>query len=159
MNPTTNRQEKVLQMRRIFFAPRERVFDAWVEPAALQHWFHPSPDMTSPEVSVDLREGGKYSIVMENAEGRRHNVAGTYRQIKRPEKLVFTWQWQAEEPTPETLVTVELFEIADGATELVLTHTQFPTQEGRDRHAIGWEGTLSQLFSFMMRTAPQKESA
>jgi hypothetical protein len=44
-----------------------------------------------------------------------------------------------------TLVTVELFEIDEIETELVLTHENFPRKEVRDRYQDGWGQIISRL--------------
>jgi uncharacterized protein YndB with AHSA1/START domain len=59
--------------------------------------------------------------------------------------LVFTWRWQAEEPTAEMLITLIFREVNDAETELTLLHERFPNEEERDSHQIGWEGTFEQL--------------
>ncbi|MFQ6026703.1 MAG: SRPBCC domain-containing protein, partial [Dehalococcoidia bacterium] len=86
-------------------------------------------------------------------------ATGVYQEVTQPAKLVYTWSWeptlQADtgEPSPdaepmmdqhETLVTVE-FHDRSGATELILTHENFPSQEARDAHNQGWTGVLAQL--------------
>ena len=48
----------------------------------------------------------------------------------------------------ETLVTVEFFD-RNGATEVVLTHQQFPDQHMRDEHEGGWGGALAQLERYL----------
>ena len=76
-----------------------------------------------------------------------HYVAGTYREIDPPDRLVYTWQWQNKEGAPETIVTVEFRAHATG-TELVLIH-DLPDTDARDRHEDGWSRCLdkfAQLF-------------
>jgi len=68
---------------------------------------------------------------------------GTYREILPPEKLVYTWSWEGQDPM-ETLVTVEFREVGD-STEVELTHERFPNAEERDKHNEGWVGCLDQL--------------
>lgn len=141
-----------LEIRRTFAAPRERVFQAWVEPEALRQWFHPSDQVATPVVEIDLRVGGRYYLEMHGAEGAIHRLGGTYREIIPPEKLVFTWQWLGEDgeaPEAESLVTVVFRPVGDGKTEIVLTHTALSSAEARDNHAQGWEGTLDELGTFL----------
>jgi len=75
-----------------------------------------------------------------------------YREVAAPEKLVFTWAWEAgggcgdsenEQPV-ETLVTVEFREKGQ-TTEVLLTHELFPNAESRDKHQEGWSGCLARL--------------
>ncbi|UCH52998.1 MAG: SRPBCC domain-containing protein [Pseudomonadota bacterium] len=139
------KQDYVLEIRRTFNTTRETVFRAWTDPQALSAWFAPSDAMTTPVVEIDLRVGGAYRIEMQEPDGKRHCVAGVYREVKEPERLVFTWSGTGCTAEPlDTLVTVELF--ARGTqTEMVLTHEGFSNAQDRDAHDQGWTGCLAQL--------------
>jgi uncharacterized protein YndB with AHSA1/START domain/uncharacterized glyoxalase superfamily protein PhnB len=129
-----------LSLDRTFSAPRERVFRAWTNPDSLQKWFNPNPSYSTPRAEVDLRVGGRYKITMRSAEGNESTVSGSYREIKTPEKLVFTWSWEGED-SEETLVTITFSEIR-GKTVVNLSHAGFPDQETCEKHQWGWEGCL-----------------
>lgn len=143
-------KDTTLTITRTFNAKREAVFKAWTDPQALTRWFAPSDDFATPVVEVDLRVGGRYRIQMKAPDGGPHTVHGTYREVTPPARLVFTWAWAEGScggempPEQETLVTVE-FHDRGGATELVLTHENFPTVKVRDSHQEGWNGCLNRL--------------
>lgn len=138
-----------LQIRRVFQASRQQVFAAWSKPDLLKQWFRPGEGFSVAFAEVDLRVGGKYRLgLLPPDEAQVIAVSGEYREIKPPEKLVFTWAWESDEPEAEdTLVTVEFFD-RGGHTELVLTHERFPNPDVRDQHIAGWEGCLSGLIDF-----------
>jgi uncharacterized protein YndB with AHSA1/START domain len=136
-----------LILTRRFDAAPERVFDAWTDPELLRRWFHAGPDWTTPEADVDLRPGGRYRLAMRNPDGEVRAVAGEYREIERPGRLVYTWAWEAPEGSEmagETLVTVEFSTTGDG-TDVVLTQTGFPSAHNRDQHGHGWDACLANL--------------
>jgi uncharacterized protein YndB with AHSA1/START domain len=141
-----------LRIRHVFNAPRQKVFEAWTTPELLTQWFHPQEGFRVTLAEVDLREGGEYRIGLQPpGEERILVVSGEYQEIQSPEKLVFTWMWESDDPDQEdTLVTLEFFD-RGGNTELVLTHERFANAEARDQHAIGWEGCLSGLVAFIER--------
>ncbi|MDH3458647.1 MAG: SRPBCC domain-containing protein, partial [Gemmatimonadota bacterium] len=92
-----------------------------------------------------LKVGGRYRLAMRSAEGKSHTAVGTYREIVRPTRLVYTWSWEeGGSNTEETLVTVE-FNAVGGATEVVLTHERFATAESRDDHLRGWTSCVDRL--------------
>jgi uncharacterized protein YndB with AHSA1/START domain len=98
------------------------------------------------EVAVaetDLRVGGRYLIVMREPDGKEHKVAGVYKEIENPRKIVFTWIWEGD-PGVETLVTIDLRKKGTG-TELTLTHTKFSDEKTRDMHNQGWVGCVGRL--------------
>ena len=144
VNPTT---ETSLQIKRTFAAPREKVFQAWTEPKALQQWFNPSAEVSTSTAEVDLRVGGKYRLVMKSQTGELYIAIGTYREVRFPEKLVFTWTFEGSD-LGETLVTLE-FHDRGGSTELTLTHEFFPKKEERDKHTMGWNGCLDHLAKYL----------
>ncbi len=153
---TTKTTENItLKITRLINAPRERVFKAWTDPEQLKKWFRPDDDTVVPLVKSDLRAGGKYRIQMKKPDGEFHTAAGTYLEVKPPERLVFTWAWEKDggepdfgevEPT-EMLITLE-FHSRDQQTELVLIQEKFASVESRDRHDQGWTGCLDNLEKF-----------
>jgi uncharacterized protein YndB with AHSA1/START domain len=136
--------ETTLHLSRKFPAPREKVFRAWTEPEELKKWWGPDGYAT-PIAEVDLRAGGHYRFGMRKLpDGDILYLTGTYREVRPPEKLVYTWRWEAEPERGETLVTVEFLD-RGGSTEVVLTHEFFLNQKLRDGHERGWNGGLDKL--------------
>ncbi|NBV23643.1 MAG: SRPBCC domain-containing protein [Proteobacteria bacterium] len=147
-----------LQITRVFNAPRERVFQAWTDANHFREWFGAAACEGSSlqSVKVDARPGGKYRLQVRRADGEFWTTVGTYREVKPPERLVFTWQFEkdgsgdeyGEVEPPETLVTVEL-KARGKQTELTLTHELFASTESRDRHEEGWGKCLAELGIFV----------
>ncbi len=127
-----------------FAAPLARVFAAWTDASNLQRWFGPD-DMQVPEVLADVRPGGRYKIVLQEANGQQHIVIGEYRDVVPNERLAFTWQWEGSEAV--TLVEIAFKAIDANHTELSLMHTQFDTADARDMHGKGWRACLASLHS------------
>jgi len=144
MASSTPGTEITLNLRRIFKAPRKKVFRAWTDPEELKKWWGPEGYAT-PSAEVDLRVGGKYRLGMRKLpDGEIFYLSGIYREVRPPERLVYTWRWEAQPEHGETLVTVEFREVGD-STEVVLTHERFPTEKARDDHNRGWSGCLDRL--------------
>lgn len=136
--------ETSLHLRRTFTAPREKVFRAWTNPEELKEWFGPEGYAT-PIAEVDLRVGGRYRFGMRKLpDGDIFYLAGAYREVRAPEKLVYTWRWEADPELGDTLVTVEFHDRA-GSTEVVLTHELFPNEQAREDHAKGWSSSFDCL--------------
>jgi uncharacterized protein YndB with AHSA1/START domain len=135
-----------LEMARVIRAPRQRVYEAWTRPEIVQQWFGPS-HMMVPDTALDVREGGHYRIEFRETcggtEGSTSAATGVYRRVVPNELLEFTWcgSW---DPSATSLVTISLRDV-EGGTELTLRHEQFPTEESRDRHQIGWLGSFEKL--------------
>jgi uncharacterized protein YndB with AHSA1/START domain len=135
-----------LRLEHTFAAPREDVFDAWTNPEVLRRWWAAGPDWVTPAAEVDLREGGRYSLSMRNPESDDvHTVVGEYREVRRPERLVYTWAWEGESPEPnETVVTVEFSDRGD-TTDVVLVHEGFSSDQSRAMHGHGWDAVIANL--------------
>jgi uncharacterized protein YndB with AHSA1/START domain len=132
----------ILQIRRRLGAGAEQIFDLWTKPDLMVRWMSPFPGSVGCKATCDLRPGGAFSLVMSSKESIRQ-VSGTYLQVDRPRKLVFTWIGPLTNNV-NTLVTVELNPHGD-ETDLVLTHERLPTSRIHDGHTIGWGNILDHL--------------
>ncbi len=134
-----------LQVKRFIKSPRERVFAAWTNPEQIKQWFGPA-SCEVLDVKLDLRVGGAYRFHVRNEPHGELFVRGEYREVKAPEKLVFTWQWEDDEEWTNvtSVVTVDLIE-KNGGTEVQITHDGLPSAEHAGRHEHGWNGCLDKL--------------
>jgi uncharacterized protein YndB with AHSA1/START domain len=142
--PTTAQATDTIQLRRSYSAPIDAVWHAWTSPEALTRWFRPSDEHTTTVHALELRVGGKYRIEMVHTSGKRHVVAGAYRELQPPGLLAFTWRWEDNPVMSDTLVTVEL-RAQGGGTELVLTHRMLVEEKQREDHRHGWSRCLERL--------------
>jgi len=133
-----------LELSRHIRAPREKVFDAFVDPEAMRVWKCPR-GMSVCAVSSDAQVGGKYQVAMRARDGSQFVVGGEYREVRRPERLAFTWAWLGDNmPTMQTLVEVSFIE-RDGGTLIDMTHSGFPQPTMRDQHGHGWRSCFNRL--------------
>ena len=137
-----------ISVKRRLKAPPERVFEAWTRPELMARWLFPGADW-SVQVTADVRVGGRYELVMRDADGVQHVQFGDYREIVPVSRLVFTWNCPELEVV-ESVVTVELVD-SDGHTDLSLTHRLPPDPKVRKGHEEGWEGCLGNLAIFLNR--------
>lgn len=131
-------QVPTLTVRRTIAASAEELFDAWLDPESLAVWMRPGATQKTT-VRVDARVGGEFEIVMHTPGGPIPHT-GSYREISRPRRLVFTWNSEHAHHI-DSLVTVE-FRTARGATEIVLTHERLPDAEAVAKHHGGWSDIL-----------------
>lgn len=122
-------------------APAEQLFDAWLDAESLAVWMRPGETKRS-SVSVDPRVGGAFEILM-HLPDQTVPHRGTYREISRPRRLVFTWNSPYAGET-DSLVTVD-FRPTRGATEIVITHEGLPGEEMVKAHTGGWTDILENL--------------
>jgi len=80
--------------------------------------------------------------------GEEFEHTGVYREVRRPDRLVFTWVSKATRGG-ESVVTVELQSRGD-RTELRLTHEMLPDAETAEKHRNGW-GSILDKFSQVLQ--------
>jgi uncharacterized protein YndB with AHSA1/START domain len=137
-----------LEIRRLFDAPRELVFSLWSNLEHVKRWWHPS-GFSTPAFEMDFREGGRYRYCIR--KGATDSWAeGVYREIRAPERLVFTFRWDSGDRAhdADTLITVT-FEAQGEQTLMTLRQERFASIERRDGHAIGWGQVLDSLADFI----------
>ena len=140
----------IVQVRRRVKARAEEVFDLWTRPDLMVRWMSPFPGAVDCKASCDLRPGGAFSLAMLSQESSRE-VSGTYVEVERPRKLVFTWTGALTDNV-NTLVTVELTPRGD-ETDLVLTHERLPTSAIVEGHTRGWGLILDHLAEAVAKRA------
>src|SRR6185437_2056052 len=140
---------RVLTVTRIFDAPREAVWSAWIDFNHAHHFDGPPGDPMK-SMRNDLRVGGMWRNVM-RYDGKDMPQSGVYREVRAPEILSFTFAWEQEDGSrgPETLVTVTLEEIAPNKTRLTLQQGVFPATQSRDGHRGGWNRALDAFTQFL----------
>jgi uncharacterized protein YndB with AHSA1/START domain len=151
------RGKQELVITRVFDAPRELVWKAWIDPEHFKRWWGPK-DYTCPFCEMDLRVGGKYLNCMRSPEGEDYWSTGVYREIIPIERIVFTDCFADEKGnivpathyglSPdfplEMLVTVT-FEDHDGKTKMTLKHIGLPAGPDSDGAQQGWSESFDKL--------------
>ena len=95
MNPAAGKSsasrfgEGTVEIVRVFDAPRALVWKAWTDPKMLEQWFGPR-GFTSTVPELDVRIGGGLRIVMHGPDGNDYPMKGVFREVKPPERLVFS---------------------------------------------------------------------
>lgn len=160
MSPETERSQAAstsLHLERVYDATPEEVFDAWTNPEVLRRWWAAAPTWRTPVAEIDLRVGGSYRISMEDPEtGAVHTVGGEYQEVRRPERLAYSWCWEQDDGGTGHVSTVTVDFLGEGGgTTVVLEHIGLATPESRDQHEHGWMGCLENLQVRIFASAPR----
>lgn len=123
----------------------EKVFDAWLDPEMLSRWMF-GPNVRDEEIirlQTDTEESGTFSFVVRR-NGEEINHIGTYREVERPHRLVFTWGVN-QEAGDESVVTINIKPTATGC-RLTLVHVMDSKwAEYVERTREGWTYMLRKL--------------
>ena len=149
--------ERELVFRRTLNAPRELVFDAWTNPAHLQHWW--GPNGFSAEVhEMNLVAGGMWKLTLTGPDGRKYPNKMIFLEVNKPEKLVYIHTGDDETEPVAFHITVT-FETNGDKTDLTMRQL-FPSAEERARVVReygadeGGKQHLSNLEQYLQQTQP-----
>jgi uncharacterized protein YndB with AHSA1/START domain len=151
MSNTKTATVPALVIRRTFNAPRDRVFDAFASAQGIRSWLCPETSKIT-DLQADVRPGGTYRIDFLNADGEAIIVKGMYSEVRRPERLAYTWRWEEDDAKDEydTFITVDFVEKGAG-TEMTFKHEGFATEESRANHEKGWTSSVNQLETLLKK--------
>ncbi len=134
-----------IRVERRFSASAERVFDAWLDPVWIGRFMF-GPHLRDEQVvslENEPRVGGTFHYRVSRG-GAKIDHTGTYREINRSRRLVFTWGVD-EEQGDLSVVTIEIAADGDGCT-LTLTHALHPDwAEYAERTQAGWTKIVGDL--------------
>jgi uncharacterized protein YndB with AHSA1/START domain len=144
-----------LVITRILDAPREVVFEAWIDPKQMAKWWGPK-GFTNPVCEMDVRAGGSLRIVMRGPDGVDYPMTGVFCQVAEPERLVFTAVARDEHDNPllESLTTVA-FAKNRGKTKLTVQASAVGlapvAPQMLDGMEAGWTQSLERLANHVSR--------
>ena len=137
---TATEKDLTLTVERVIDAPAEKLFDAWLDPETMKRFICPF-DTTVPSAFSDAHEGGRFEVMM-RVNGKDLPHTGTYKEIDRPNRLVFTWESHASRDDSEVTLT---FTPGTGGTHVKLTQVRFVGEDQREGHRKGWTSILEKL--------------
>jgi len=149
---TTRTTDREILLTRVFDAPRELVFNAWIDPNHIAQWFGPD-GFTTTILGMDVRPGGVWRFIMHGPDGVDYPNKIVYVEIVKPERLVYNHFAEDVDEPGQFHVTMTFAEQA-GRTVLSM-QMLFETAAERDRvvkeyGAIeGGEQTLDRLAAYL----------
>lgn len=143
--------QRDLAIDRLIKAPRQAIWEAWVNPRSFEKWWVPAPALCKV-VEMDLVPGGGFvTQISENGGDFAPHMAGCFLAVDPRERIVFTTAltggWRpAENPFITAIITLK---DAAGGTAY---HAHVMHKDGADRsmHAEmgfhdGWGTVIGQL--------------
>ena len=144
MNRTTveRKSDREVVVTRTFDAPAHLVFEAWTKPELFKQWWVPrSMGMTLRSCELDVRTGGKYSLVFGDDAANPMAFFGKYLDVVPNQRIV----WTNEESGADGSVTTVTFEEKNGKTTLVLSEL-YPTKDALDAAGTGAQEAMHETF-------------
>jgi len=132
--------------RRVHRASRELLFDCLTRPEHLTRFWGPDGTTTPRDgITVDLRPGGAFETVMVNdADGSSYPMRAVYREVQRPERLV----WTEADVEGGMTTTITFTDLGDGRTEVVTHQTNVPAAMADPGARRGFETSLRRFADY-----------
>lgn len=139
-----------LHFTRTLAVPRALVWECWIQPKHIPHFFVPRPHKVTA-CDIDLRVGGRFNTTFE-VEGNLMENHGVWLELVENEKLVFTDSYsEGWKPAPDPFMTAILLlgDAPGGGT----TYTAIARHRSAEKAEIhkamgfydGWGTVVTQL--------------
>jgi uncharacterized protein YndB with AHSA1/START domain len=149
---------KDIVVTRVFDAPLEPVWKAWVEPDRVRQWWGPQ-GFTSPLAQMDFREGGTSLVCMRSPDGHDLYNTWTYQKIVPAQQMEFIMSFADKDGNTVDPVTIGLppdvpqdvrhlvtFKaVAVNKTEMTVTEFGYTSDQIFDLSKAGLEQCLDKM--------------
>lgn len=135
---------RTIRLHRVLAAPRERVYRAFTDAAALCKWLPPD-GFTCTAHAFDARVGGRYRMSSTQfATGERHAFGGEFLELVPGERIRHTDVFDDPDLPGEMIVTVALKAVSRG-TEVHIDQAGVPDAIAPEDCTLGWQQSLTLL--------------
>ena len=133
-----------VQFQRVFRAPAERVFRAFIDPDAMVKWLPPH-GFTGRVHDMDARVGGDYRMSFTNlGNGQSHSFGGTFLELLPNERIAHTDRFDDPHLPGEMVTTVTFRKVLVG-TEVKIEQAGIPDPIPPEACCLGWQESLALL--------------
>lgn len=161
-------EKKDLVFTRVFDAPVQQVWNAWVEPDMVMQWWGPDA-FTSPSAKMDVRQGGTSLVCMRAPKefgGQDMYSTWTYTKIVPMREIEYLHHFAdkggnrvdpAEQGLPpdmpeevRNLVTFKT--VSDNKTKITVTEYDWPVGHMMEMSKMGMEQCLDKMGAIFAKT-------
>lgn len=133
-NPTTIIAEPAKQeivITRVFDAPRELVFKAFIDPKLYVQWLGPRGLTTTLE-TFEPRNGGSWRYIQKDQDGNEFAFHGVNHEVLPPERIIDTFEFEGLPETGHIILGMTKFEELPGNRTGFTAQSVFLSVEDRD---------------------------
>jgi len=137
-----------LNFHRVLKAPPQRVYKAFLDPAAMCKWIAPA-GYTCTVDHMDAKVGGTFRMKFtEFDSGTSNSFGGTYLELVPNEKLRYNDKFDDPNLAGDIVVTVILKKVSCG-TDVTIEQAGVPDLIPMEMCHLGWQDSLKQLAQFV----------
>ena len=144
-----------IRLHRVLKAPPERVYRAFLDPAAMCKWLPPY-GFTCTVHQADAKVGGSHRASFTNfTTGKSHSFGGAYVELAPDERLRYTDKFDDPNLPGEMVTTVTLKKVSCG-TELNVVQEGVPAFIPAEACYLGWQESLILLSKLVEPEIPDQ---
>jgi len=142
-----------IELHRVFRAPPERVYRAFLDADAMVKW-SPPKGFTAKVYHTDAKVGSTFKMAFTNFNtGKSHSFGGEYIELSPHQRIRYTDKFDDPNLPGEMQVTVTLKQVSVG-TEVNITQEGVPDVIPAEACYLGWQESLSQLANLVEVAIP-----
>lgn len=142
-----------IRLHRVLKAPPERVYRAFLDPAAMAKWLPPH-GFTGTVHSSEAKVGGGYRMSFTNfGTGSSHSFGGKYQELVPHERIRYTDKFEDPNLPGEMQMTVSLRKVLCG-TDVTIVQEGVPAAIPPEMCYLGWQESLLQLAALVEPEIP-----
>ena len=140
-------------LHRVVRATPERVYRAFLTPAAMAKWLPPH-GFTCTVHHLDAKIGGTFKMSFTNfGTGNGHSFGGEYKELVANERIRYTDKFDDPNLPGEMVTTVSLRAVSCG-TDLSVVQQGIPEAIPVEMCYLGWQESLEQLIKLVEPVIP-----
>jgi len=133
-----------VRFHRVFRAPPERVYRAFLDADAMAKWLPPY-GFTCKVHHMEAKVGGTFKMSFTNfTNGQSHSFGGSYRELVPSEKIRYTDVFDDPNLPGEMQTTIVLKPVSCG-TDIEIVQEGLPEMIPVEMCHLGWQESLAQL--------------
>jgi uncharacterized protein YndB with AHSA1/START domain len=143
-----------VRLHRVFRAPAERIYKAFLDPDALCRWMPPYGYLGKID-RIDSREGGSYHMSFTNfGTGHSHSFESTFLELIPCERIRIADRFDDPGLAADMTKTITLRTVSCG-TEIEIMHEGLPSAIPAEMCYLGWQESLLQLANLVEPEIPE----
>ena len=153
MSTESTTETGTVRLHRVLTAPPERIYRAFLDPAAMCEWLPPH-GFTGHVHSMDARVGGSYRMSFTNfSSGNSHSFGGTFVELVPGERIRHTDKFDDPNLPGEMQTTIILRKVSVG-TEIEIVQERIPAVIPTEACYLGWQESLTLLAQLVQAEIP-----
>ena len=151
----TTSNTNTVRLHRVFQAPPERVYRAFLDANAMVKWLPPN-GFTGQVHHLDAKVGGTYRMSFTNfTTEKSHSFGGEYLELTTNERIRHTDKFDDPNLPGEMQVTITLKQVSVG-TEIDIVQEGVPAVIPPEACYLGWQESLALLAKLVEAEIPDQ---